>query len=77
MHKLFLSPCECPTPCERFEVIMNPHLSEIAYILDRSGSMQPMQEPAVAASPTQRPKLSAYHDIHHRMVQWQQKHDTK
>jgi hypothetical protein len=28
---------------------MNPHLSEIAYILDRSGSMQPMQEPAVAA----------------------------
>lgn len=49
MHKLFLSPCECPTPCERFEVIMNPHLTEIAYILDRSGSMQPMQEPAVAA----------------------------
>ncbi|WP_421861100.1 vWA domain-containing protein [Parvibaculum sp.] len=28
---------------------MNPHLTEIAYILDRSGSMQPMQEPAVAA----------------------------
>lgn len=27
---------------------MNPHI-EIAYILDRSGSMQPMQEPAVAA----------------------------
>jgi hypothetical protein len=30
-------------------VSMNPHLTEIAYILDRSGSMQPMQEPAVAA----------------------------
>ena len=28
---------------------MNPHLTEIAYILDRSGSMHPMQEPAVAA----------------------------
>jgi hypothetical protein len=28
---------------------MNPLLTEIAYILDRSGSMQPMQEPAVAA----------------------------
>ena len=28
---------------------MNPHLTEIAYILDRSGSMRPMQEPAVAA----------------------------
>ena len=28
---------------------MNPHLTEIAYILDRSGSMQSMQEPAVAA----------------------------
>jgi hypothetical protein len=28
---------------------MNPHLTEIAYILDRSGSMQTMQEPAVAA----------------------------
>lgn len=27
----------------------NPHLTEIAYILDRSGSMQPMQEPAVTA----------------------------
>jgi hypothetical protein len=28
---------------------MNPHLTEIAYILDRSGSMESMQEPAVAA----------------------------
>jgi len=28
---------------------MNPNLTEIAYILDRSGSMEPMQEPAVAA----------------------------
>mgnify|MGYP000933670346 FL=1 len=28
---------------------MNPLVTEIAYILDRSGSMQPMQEPAVAA----------------------------
>ena len=28
---------------------MNPNLTEIAYILDRSGSMQCMQEPAVAA----------------------------
>ena len=26
---------------------------------------------AIAASPTQRPKLTAYHDIHHRMVEWQ------
>ncbi len=28
---------------------MNPHLTEIAYLLDRSGSMAPMQEAAVAA----------------------------
>lgn len=28
---------------------MNPHLTEIAYILDRSGSMQPMREPAITA----------------------------
>ena len=28
---------------------MNPHLTEIAYILDRSGSMQNMREAAVAA----------------------------
>jgi hypothetical protein len=28
---------------------MNPHLTAIAYILDRSGSMQSMQEPAVTA----------------------------
>jgi hypothetical protein len=28
---------------------MNPQLTEIAYILDRSGSMHPMREPAVAA----------------------------
>ena len=28
---------------------MNPNLTEIAYILDRSGSMESMQEPAVAA----------------------------
>ncbi len=28
---------------------MNPNLTEIAYILDRSSSMQPLQEPAVAA----------------------------
>lgn len=28
---------------------MNPHLIEIAYILDRSGSMQTMQEPAITA----------------------------
>lgn len=28
---------------------MNPHLTEIAYILDRSGSMSTMQEPAIAA----------------------------
>ena len=28
---------------------MNPHLTEIAYILDRSGSMAPMQEAAIAA----------------------------
>jgi hypothetical protein len=27
---------------------------------------------AIAASPTQRSKLPAYHDIHHRMVEWQQ-----
>jgi hypothetical protein len=47
--KVRLSPHRCPTPCKRFEVIMNPHLTEIAYILDRSGSMQPMQEHAVAA----------------------------
>ena len=29
---------------------------------------------AIAASLTQRPKLSAYHDIHHRMMEWQRQH---
>ena len=29
---------------------------------------------AIAASPEQRPKLSAYYDIHHRMVEWQRNH---
>ena len=32
-----------------YGLIMNANLVEIAYILDRSGSMQPMQEAAVAA----------------------------
>ncbi len=39
-----MSPCECPTPCGKLHAVMNPLLTEIAYILDRSGSMQPMQE---------------------------------
>jgi hypothetical protein len=30
---------------------------------------------AIGSSSTQRPKLEAYHDIHHRMVEWQQEHD--
>jgi hypothetical protein len=29
---------------------------------------------AIAASPKQRSKLAAYHDIHHRIVEWQQEH---
>ena len=29
---------------------------------------------AIAASPAQRTKVSAYHDIHHRMVEWQEKY---
>jgi len=32
--------------------VMNPKLTEIAYILNRSGSMGSMQEPAIAASNT-------------------------
>ena len=39
----------CPTPRENMPAPMNAHLTEIAYVLDRSGSMQSMQEPAVAA----------------------------
>jgi hypothetical protein len=27
---------------------------------------------AIASTPAQRSKVSAYHDIHHRMVEWQQ-----
>lgn len=27
---------------------------------------------AIASSPSQRDKLSAYHDIHHRMIDWQE-----
>jgi hypothetical protein len=27
---------------------------------------------AIAVSPSQRSKVSAYHDIHHRMVEWQE-----
>lgn len=49
MQKVQLSPRQCLTPGGKLVLIMNPHLTEIAYILDRSGSMQPMQEPAVAA----------------------------
>ena len=30
---------------------------------------------AIAASPTQHAKLSAYHYIHHRMVEWQQENE--
>ena len=29
---------------------------------------------AIAQTPTQRVKLAAYHDIHHRMVEWQHDH---
>ena len=29
---------------------------------------------AIASSPQQCTKLSAYHDIHHRMVEWQHEH---
>jgi hypothetical protein len=29
---------------------------------------------AIGSSPQQRSKLSACHDIHHRMVEWQQEH---
>ena len=32
---------------------------------------------AIAASLTQRPKLSAYHDIHHRMVEWQEQNASQ
>jgi hypothetical protein len=31
---------------------------------------------AIAASPAQRSKVSAYHDIHHRMVEWQQENSS-
>lgn len=31
---------------------------------------------AIAASPTEGSKLSAYHDIHHRMVEWQQENSS-
>jgi hypothetical protein len=30
---------------------------------------------AIAGNSTQRHKLSAYHVIHHRMVEWQQEND--
>ncbi len=29
---------------------------------------------AIASNPTQNDKLEAYHDIHHRMLGWQQEH---
>ena len=29
---------------------------------------------AIGSSPQQRSKLAAYHDIHHRMVEWQDEH---
>lgn len=32
---------------------------------------------AIAASPTQHPKLPAYHDIHSRMVKWQREGKAK
>lgn len=50
---------------------MNPHLTEIAYILDRSGSMQPMQEPAVAARPPENPYFQKDRDtIEKRSGRW-------
>ena len=32
---------------------------------------------AIAASPSQIPKLAAYHDIHHRMVEWRQEQKAR
>jgi|GEM_PF-6757478 len=38
------------------------------------GSRQsPRLKSAIGSSPQQRSKLAAYHDIHHRMVEWQEK----
>lgn len=31
---------------------------------------------AIAASPSERSKLTAYHDIHHRMVEWQKENSS-
>ena len=31
---------------------------------------------AIASNPNQRRKVSSHHDLHHRMVEWQQKHST-
>ena len=39
--------CFCPTPLA-IKIGMNTALSEIAFILDRSGSMQPLVEPAIS-----------------------------
>lgn len=29
---------------------------------------------AIVSNPNQRSKISAYHDIHHRMLEWQEQH---
>ena len=47
---------------------MNTHLTEIVYILDRSGSMQPMQESAIAA--IVKARLDVPDDSHLSLIQF-------
>lgn len=46
---VFSSKDQCQPQPQPNRFTMNPNLTEIAYVLDRSGSMESMQEPAVAA----------------------------
>ena len=67
--------------CSQLGLLTRSHLMFVSPFGQRAavclGSHRsPRLKSAIAASPTQRPKLSAYHVIHHRMVEWWQ-HDLK
>lgn len=50
--------------------------SELGVIADTASIDNGNSKSAFASNPTQRPKLSAYHNIHPRLVTWQQENDS-
>jgi hypothetical protein len=66
--------------CSQLELLTRSRLTLVSPSGQRAavclGSRHsPRLKSAIASSSNQRSKLAAYHDIHHRMLEWQQKHD--